>query len=297
MPSTASGVASQLDRAGDVNRRLALLERMVKQLTAARRLQNTTLSAGGLIVAGGDIDVQAGSVNVGNAGPGVSLGFNGASGFISFPGIIAGVELDANIALNVLNPGMPNGRSFLTFSSAIDSTQMDYIALNLFASSADGTGIPQVALAYVDNTGTPWFLLTLDYTGCDIVGTATAVHPGSGGSRSSPAVAETWQPVTFDSTWSAAAASTCAYRLMPDGTVLLKGWVKTTNTALASGASPCTLPAPYWPLQTHAQPVSLESSTTTLQAQISTAGVLTLVFSGTLNAPTLSLDGVRFPVI
>lgn len=51
MPGATNGVADQLDPGG-VNRRLAELEKQVRELRAARRLQSATIGAGGLVVTG-----------------------------------------------------------------------------------------------------------------------------------------------------------------------------------------------------------------------------------------------------
>ncbi|MGH3415574.1 MAG: hypothetical protein ACRDSS_03825 [Actinocrinis sp.] len=53
MPSSTSGVADKVDPYGATNRRLAILEKEVKELRAARRLESATVGAGGLTIAGG----------------------------------------------------------------------------------------------------------------------------------------------------------------------------------------------------------------------------------------------------
>lgn len=275
-----------------------LIKRVAKlEIAAQTRVALNTIISGGVTIDGGDIDVLAGMVKVGTpGGAGVVLAFNGPSGYIYFPGVVAGVADDANIQLNNLGSGSAQ-RSFLTISSAIDNTQLDYIAANWFASSADGTGLPQIAEAYVDSSSTPHFFRTLDYTGCATTGPTTAVHPGTGTSRANPGVAETWQAPTLASTWSAPAGITCQYRKEADGTVLMSGQAVTTNTALASGAVVTTLAAGYLPTQAWYGSAALVGSTGFVQVKVATTGAVSLIFSSTLNAPTVSFDQVRFSTI
>lgn len=275
-----------------------ILKRLSKLESAAQtRLPMNVITSGGLTVDGGDINVLAGMVKVGTpGGAGVVLAFNGPSGYLYWPGVVANVSNDANALLNNLGSGTGQ-RSFLTFSSAQDATQLDYVALNLFASSQDGTGIAQVAEAYVDASGAAHALRTLDYSGCATTGPSTAVQPGTGTGRTNVAVPETWHTVPLASTWSTPASITCQYRKQSDGTVMLAGQAKTTNTALASGATVATLPAGYLPLQPWFGSAALVGSTGFVQVEVAVTGAVTLIFSGTLTAPTVSLDGVRFSTI
>jgi hypothetical protein len=285
-------VADQFVR--DILKRLKALE------TAAQtRVALDTITSGGLTVDGGNISVLAGMVSVGTPGNGgVVLAFNGPNGYLYFPGIVPNVQGDANLELNFLGSGEAE-RSFLTISSAMDATQLDYIAANWYASSQDGTGYPQIGEAYVDSSGTPHFMRTLDYTGCATTGPSTAVEPGTGTSRGNPAVPETWHSLTadLDATWSAPAGITTQIRKQSDGTVMLAGQVVTTNTALASGAAIATLPAGYEPLQAWYGTGALVGSTGVVQLEVAATGIVTAIFSGTLNKPTISLDQIRFSTI
>lgn len=53
---------------GDIMRRMRELERKVRELTAGRRLESASIGAGGLIVRGGNIDVQEGSMRLLDSG-------------------------------------------------------------------------------------------------------------------------------------------------------------------------------------------------------------------------------------
>lgn len=50
MPASTHGVAKQLDPLGEINRKIAALEKEVAQLRAARRLESATIGAGGLTI-------------------------------------------------------------------------------------------------------------------------------------------------------------------------------------------------------------------------------------------------------
>jgi hypothetical protein len=52
MPSPTHGVAGQLDPYGEINRKLAEMQRQIDQLRAAPRAQATTIGDGGLVVTG-----------------------------------------------------------------------------------------------------------------------------------------------------------------------------------------------------------------------------------------------------
>lgn len=111
-----------------------------------------------------------------------------------------------------------------------------------------------------------------------------------------PTQVEAWHSGTslLAATWSAATAFN--YRKMPDGTVMLQGQVSTTNAALASGATVLTMPTSYRPLQ-QVVIATTQQGTTPCSLTISTSGVVTAHFSGTLATPNFSLDMVRYPVI
>lgn len=133
--------------------------------------------------------------------------------------------------------------------------------------------------------------------GIAAVGIVYAGLPGTG-TGTVKLAAEVWHTTPLSATWSQLAATPCSYRLMPDGTVLLKGTIQTSNTALATNAVIVNaLPTGYRPLATSWHPVTMGGPLTG-QISISTAGVITLFFTGgPLNQPTVVLDNIRFPVI
>lgn len=125
MPSPTNGVAAKLDPYGEINRRLAELEKQVVQLRAARRLESATIGAGGLTITG------AGGLNIEDALKNLLLGIGALS--IPWPG---GAEQDGLLAYRQ-NPDGTAGQ----------------LALSIFA----GTGTaPQTLGLYDDKGNTLW---------------------------------------------------------------------------------------------------------------------------------------------
>lgn len=195
-------------------------------------------------------------INIGGAGnPGVSAGFTGSNGFLYFPGVVPNVHLDANLEINHLGSGTAE-QSFLTLSSAQDATQMDYVALNMVASSADGTGLPKITEAYVDSSSVIHGMRAMGIAGIADIGTITATEPGTGTSRANVAAAETWHSVSSFGTGfgnQGGIYPPVRYRKLPigpNGSVELDGSVVTT-AATAAGAQVFALPTGYVPSFQH----------------------------------------------
>ena len=84
--------------------------------------------------------------------------------------------------------------------------------------------------------------LTWGVGGGALLGTVTATHPGT-----SPGTAETWQTPTLDTGWTVTGANVpVQYKLLPDGNVMIRGEVLTTE-AVAAGSTIFTMPAGYIP--------------------------------------------------
>jgi hypothetical protein len=148
--------------------------------------------------------------------------------------------------------------------------------------------------------------MALDKDGTWRVNSADSTSPtngiffehGSGYLKSRIGVAaETWHAVSYLNGWTdwGAPHSSVAYRLMPDGTVMLRGVAKggtqTDGTAVFSA-----LPAGYRP--TAGQVAFHFAGATSARVDIATSGATTISGMGGLGAGSpLFLDGVRFPVI
>lgn len=179
--------------------------------------------------------------------PGIVAGYSGSTGLIYFPGTVPNVALDAKLQLNIGGAGMAQ-RSFLTMGSAVDTTQNDSVALNAFASSQDGTQTAHITLTYTDPLGVNHSYVVVDPAGgATLVGTITGLHPGTY-SRSSPAVAETWQNPAFGSNWTtgtfAGGVRSLHYRLDSEGRLFIVGTFHSTSNAPA--ATIFTLPSGYF---------------------------------------------------
>ena len=108
---------------------------------------------------------------------------------------------------------------------------------------------------------------------------------------------ETWTNLALQNAWvvdnAAGAGETPGYRLMPDGTVLLRGWAKNGATAITTQLA-TALPAGYRPSKTTYHVCAMPNSNTN-QATIfmNTAGELRIA---SMPAATVAFDGLRFPV-
>jgi hypothetical protein len=178
---------------------------------------------------------------------GVVVGLTGTTGLLYFPGVVANVSGDANLQLNHQGAGNA-AQSFLTISSATDNTQLDRVALNLFASSHDGTAKAQISEAYVDSTGGAHFYRHLSYSGCVIdAGSITAVDPTTGTAPGTPAVAETWHALAYSNAWANFAGHQAGrYRKTGTGRCELDGDI--APGTFVNGTTITSVPAAYAPL-------------------------------------------------
>lgn len=187
-------------------------------------------------------------LKVGKAGSaGAVLGYSGTTGLLYFPGVVANIQGDAALLMNHIGTGNA-AQSFLTIGSAQDNAQLDSVAINLFSSSHDGTGLAHVAEDYLDPTGSGHAYRTLDYSGCHLTGVTTGVHPGTGTARTNVAVAETWQTPALNTGWASGPAGGTVqpiqYRMTADGYTLMLGAFHTTSATPNSIAF--TLPGGYF---------------------------------------------------
>lgn len=271
--------------------RLAALE-----AAAQTRIPLNVITSGGLTIDGGDIDVLYGSIVIGVAGGSqIVISLTGGTPLTYYPTGRAAI-LNSSAMQTIIQGSGSAQYEQLQILAAEDNTQLDGIGSGWTSSSPDGTQAPQVIDFYHDPAGNYHFFRVMDYRGNTTTGQTTAVQPGTGTSRANVAVAETWHTTSLAATWSVPSGA-CEYRMQTDGTVMMAGQIKTTNTALASGAQVATLPAGYLPLQPWYGSAALVGSTGFVQVEVATSGAVTLIFSGTLNAPTISLDGIRFSTI
>jgi hypothetical protein len=187
-------------------------------------------------------------LKVGMAGQaGVVLGYTGTTGLLYFPGVVANVSGDANLQLNHQGAGNA-AQSFLTASSATDNVQLDRVALNLFASSHDGTAKAQIAEAYVDSLGAAHFYRHLSYSGCVIdAGSITAVDPTTGTAPGTPAVAESWHALAYSNAWTNFAGHQAGrYRKTATGRCELDGDIAPGTFVNATTVT--SVPAAYAPV-------------------------------------------------
>lgn len=191
----------------------------------------------------------------------ISVGADGKTGLIYFPGIVPNIENDAHIQLN--QQGTGSGQySFLTIASAEDNSQQDIIAASWAASSHDGTQVPTLTIAYQDPSSAVHNMLSASLAGLTGIGTFTAPHPGTGTSRTNVATAETWQTPSYQTGWAGGGATQVIqplqYRLSPDGTVQLLGAFHATNGA-PSGVI-ATVSSDYIPSEIQKFPAVIETA-------------------------------------
>jgi hypothetical protein len=218
-----SGARVVLDGTRDV----ILVYNSAGQLFASMAAASGNDGLGNSYPAGVKVGVQ------GSAGAVLSTGADGLTGIEYFPGIVANILNDAKIQLNVVGAGTGQ-HSFLTIASAEDATQQDIFAMNVSASSADGTNNAQITLNYQGSDSVVHRYLLASLAGVAILaGSVTAVDPSTGTSRANPAAAETWHTATVtNANWTASgAAQPLRYRRegIGAGTVRLSGELLTTG--------------------------------------------------------------------
>lgn len=280
-----------------------LIRQILSRLSALESAAQTrpalnTIGSGGVTINGGNLQVLNGSIIVGVSGqPQIFISLLGGTPLTYYPTGRSGI-LNSSASQTIIQGAGTAQYEQYQILGAEDSTQLDIVGTGWSSSSDDGTALAQLIDFYKDPSNGYHFYRTVDYTGSNSVGSTTAVQPGTGTNRATPAVAETWHSAAtlLNATWSVPTGA-LQYRKQADGTVLLSGQAKTTNAALASGAAVFTLPAGYLPTQAWYGSGALVGSTGFVQVEVTAAGVVTLIFSGTLNAPTISFDQVRFSTI
>lgn len=107
---------------------------------------------------------------------------------------------------------------------------------------------------------------------------------------------ETWHPIALQNGWVARGASwaTPSYRLMPDGTVLLKGQMKSGTTA--DGTKIGTLPVGYRPIDDDNYPITSYVGSNDAILEVNPDGSM-YIFNVGAGPLTVGLGGVRIPLI
>lgn len=242
---------------------------------------------------------------LGSAGVVIAVGPDGKTGFIYFPGIVANVLNDAHIQLN--QQGLAPGQfSFLTIASAEDATQQDIIAANLAASSQDGTQLPTLTIAYQQPPpGNLVFnMLSASLAGCSITGAVTAVRPGTGTARATPALPETWHAAALTADFTTNAGDQAPrYQLegVNAGRGRLDGVVYSVGVS-PSGTTMFTVPAALVPkfrkrFETVTNGAAAVGGSTLLIQPVTAVNPGDVVLEVAMTAgQQLVLDGVTWPV-
>jgi hypothetical protein len=194
----------------------------------------------------------------------------------------------------------------LDIVSPIDSVQQDSVLINLYSSSANGTTQnAEIVFGWNKMPLTTLALAMAGFYGFTIpAGSITAVHPGTGESRTNLAVPETWQTPVLNSGWTTVGTGTPArFRMEPygdgGGTVRLDGELMTQGAGpWPAGTDLFSLGAGYAPASGHIfvnkSSIAVGTGGATINV-LSTGNVVNQqVF--TAAGQSLYLDGMTFPV-
>ncbi|NUR04312.1 MAG: hypothetical protein HOY79_49765 [Streptomyces sp.] len=207
-----------------------------------------------------------------------------AGGNSTYKGASVGVQTDTtdtNQPLEILT---------LAGASSLADAHRSYAAIQMYAGGTSLDG----AKAYLEwyNNSTAYVPFLWNQNGIVGIGSVYAAQPGT-----VPAAQEAWHTTSLAASWTASGGAPCSYRLMADGTVVMKGFMTFAGT-LTSGSTitGTALPAGYRPLQTYVVPCVLGGNVTG-QIQVNTNGSVQIFLTASLVNPTLVWDAVRFPVI
>lgn len=234
---------------------------------------------------------------------GIAISYAGTQPLLYFLNSVANTLNDPALLVNATGALLAQYAT-LVMSGAEDTTQKDYLAIALDGSSQDGTHLPTFNLNYVDPSAAVHTLAALTLAGFTATGSITAVQPGTGGSRASVAVAETWHSSTslLAAGWTTTGAGNpLRYRKegIGGGVGRLDGQLLTVGAGpWPAGGTILTLPSGY-------QPSMFHSYTTPSAIDVTANGATVQVFSGgavknpqtfTAAGQALFFDGVTFPL-
>ncbi len=219
---------------------------------------------------------------------------NGGTGMLNF---LLNNAAITNGFLEGINGGT-FGEILLQGPALIAANENDYVSV--FMVSNNGSVFPaNMNLEYTDAGGIIHGYLNLGAEGVSIsAGFINAGNPGTGTSATNPATTETWHALAVSGTGYTVGSPVPAYKLYPDNTAGISGEV---NVAAGSaGAVFATLPLNYRPLTGKVFPVSINAGTPAVSGAarvvIASTGAMSLASPATVNAFTISLDLIRFPL-
>lgn len=168
------------------------------------------------------------------------------------------------------------------------------------SSSTDGTRFPQSQDVYTDTSGGLHTYRTVSYNGEAITGAVTAVQPGTGTGRATPAAPETWHTVTPTAIWTTTGTTVPArYRFQPDGTVRLDGELITTGAGpWPANVTIFSLPSGYMPPNNHSFVTRSDIAVAAGQATVNvlSSGGVQNGQAFTASGQRLFFDNVTFPM-
>lgn len=197
------------------------------------------------------------------------------------------------------------GDELRLFVSGVPVIQFEIASFGIASetSIAMGTSGSQAyfRLFFVGNISSSFVQLCLveDATGAGFVQVNKAILATDPALPGNPTDIETWHAVTYQNGWTniGGAFGTVAYRLMPDGTTLLRGVSLWDGVAghKVDGTVIFNLPAAYRPTSAVQIPVSTDVAGVTPNLQILTNGNVTITKLGAGNI--IAFDGVRLPTL
>lgn len=234
----------------------------------------------------------------------IVLGETGGSPLIYFPTGRSQVSASAAIQAITMGTGAPSYEQ-IQIISARDSTENDLVGTTWLSSSPDGSQIPQIQEFYQDSLGGLHFYRIMSLAGDAVTGSLTATHPtGSPPSRTTPAVAETWQTASLAANFGTNVGDQAPrFRMdgLAGGIVRLDG-VAYTTAATAASATIFTLPPGYRPTQrkrftTPSNASGLTGATVGAATVIvATSGAVELGPAANAAGQQIVLEGCTFPV-
>ena len=259
--------------------RIATLERALRELRAARRLEAATIGKGAL------------TVQATPGGPSIALTATGPipfSGDTYPPAVVISSGDSAELTPGVLTGHVADGELGPVPVVLITCPDLAYgLAYLELAGGGPAGDSPTVALAAGDSN----LALGATELTCYLAGPGVGITMDSAGARLST---ETWTTLPLDNGWTAYGSpyQSPIYRRQIDGTVQLSGLIAAGTTTV--GTTVATLPIGYRPASDHVFKTSAGAATAVADVYVRSSGAITIQnVAGTVT--WLSLSGVRFP--
>jgi hypothetical protein len=227
---------------------------------------------------------------------------DGHSGLIFFP--TGNTDIVNSSAIQTFQENGTGAASYdqLQILGAENNTQLDSVLSTWLSSSTDGTQDPQIQDYYHDPTGTYHLYRLTSFRGTTITGAVTGVQPATGGSRTAPALPETWHTAALATGFTTSVSDQAPrYRLegIAGGIVRLDGVVY-SSAAVAAGATMFTLPTGYRPtIRKRWAGLSNASGYTTVGEtlfEVLPTGAVTIGPAASASGQQIVLDGATFPI-